>query len=186
MSCEYIDDLRLTIKRAFVSGNYPVQASEIDLGVIEALVKDSNLHCTGLRFEPADTLNKINGIKLDEGNGNTVIYYASSLNYCWARFTVAKEMSNVLMDRSFRNYVTTMPSILLAQLSSIEFTEAQDTGFTPDLLAELGACELLLPKQYEMHAINLIQEKGMLNAAKFYGVPEKWIERRFDTLKEFF
>lgn len=187
MSCAYVLALRKIVKRAFISGNLQRKEQQVDLSVLQSLVADSKLHCKSLSFEEAVTLQNINGIKLDSSDGHTTIFFSSHLNYCWARFTVAKELCNVLMDGNFGDYHTQLPSDLLTQLSSLSFENGNaEQGLAPDLLAEVGACELLLPEQYSHAAECMIAKDGTHATAKFFGIPEVWVERRFGRLREFY
>ena len=190
MATQYITDLRKTIDRLFISGQLDKDTPcEIGLSVIEFLAKESESHCNGITYEISDTLKEINGMKIDFGGGFSKIFISSGLNYCWSRFTIAKEICNIIMDgTSFHKYETEIPSNLLSQLSALkpEPDEGKDSGYYPDLLAELGACELLLPCQYAVHALGLSKAYGNHAVATYYGIPEKWVERRFDELIAFF
>jgi hypothetical protein len=172
-----------------VFGRKPEQ---IDIKELVNLAISSNTYCSSIKFAFAP-LTGINGQKWDLCNGEFEVLINESIdNRCLIRFTIAKEISGIIMDSSISNWQTTKPSELLENISSIHMGQysSQDSDIPTDLLldelAELGACELLLPVQYANFAKKKYHNEGSLAVAHYFKIPEKWVQRRFGIYNELF
>lgn len=101
---------------------------------------------------------------LVEKDSCATIYVSRSLNFCWRRFIVAKELSHLLMNKinpSLRlqnvqdcNEIKALLSVLLTHSE-----KANTSAEISEYMAYLGALELLMPKQYMDQIIQSTDQK---------------------------
>lgn len=76
------------------------------------------------------------------------IQYSSSLNFCWKRFAICKEMFHALIDRNPADRVTTTPDLLKLAEMIVSDSSAFVQDFSPfdtEQTAEVLAVETLFP-----------------------------------------
>lgn len=84
-----------------------------------------------------------------ESNERSIIFVKRSLNYCWRRFTVAKELAHLLMNHANGSLRSTGKADVLSTIHSLIMKQISSSS-SPATIAEVdayaGAVEMLYPK----------------------------------------
>lgn len=125
---------------------YPLQVVDVGLGVHQAIKKNSAVqtisYCAAQSVEPLR--DAIYGYVLTKGNSATVVYRAS-LNLCWQRFTVVKELAHVY-SRTVANSMTQgAAAITFAAKESRQIVPTLDTELDAETAAFYIALEIMVP-----------------------------------------
>jgi len=103
------------------------------------------------------------------------IYFSSTLNDCWARWVVCKEVAHLLIDTETKHYTKDPLSLvqqIISQIPNVTFNHDVNSEF----LAAFAAIEMLLP--WDMRPV---MEKMMndgasdLQIAKAFSAPEIYV-----------
>lgn len=87
--------------------------------------------------------NQISGW-LERYPDHAVIYFSASLNSCWSRFVVCKELAHLLIDSEVKHF-TKDPMLLVQELISKLPSTKFDHDMNSEHLAMMAAIEMLLP-----------------------------------------
>lgn len=117
-----------------------------------------------------------------------VIHYSLSLNTCWRRFVVTKEMAHLIIDKcdSFTNDPVQLVTDLIADMSLADDPSAQ---FASEKIAGIAATGILLP-HLERGNITSMRDEGASarKIATVYRVPavavELFLSPGYTTIEE--
>ena len=123
-------------------------ASPLKIGLLEIVSSKIRKPIYVKEFDKDDAPS-IQGVCLEKESSAT-IYVSKTLNFCWRRFIVAKELSHLLMNK-VDNDLRTADMNEVLELMSYLVTPNSNTKNTVQLseyVAYLGAIEMLMPRQY--------------------------------------
>ena len=113
------------------------------------------------------------------------ISYNSSLNPCWTRFAICKELCHILIDseKSATKDIIKLASILVEEmpLGVIDMSDEEQEAWHSESLAELAALEILFPFS-ERSKIRANLDRGYWNMpiyqiALTYKIPQYYVAR---------
>jgi Zn-dependent peptidase ImmA (M78 family) len=115
------------------------------------------------------------------------IYYNPTLNTCWRRFIIAKELSHLILGDKNHNFTGTISSIeaIFNKLQRKQFTNENDNNaIAVEMMAYYTAIEFLLPwhPNYGMKAVDMYKQ-GMsyYDIADEFKIPELIVLQYLDS-----
>lgn len=103
------------------------------------------------------------------------VFYSASLNTCWSRWVVCKELAHLLIDTEEKHF-TKSPELLVQELinklPAIQF----DHEMNSEHLAGVAAIEMLLPWKYRPEMQKMMADgKSDYEIARAFRAPEKFV-----------
>lgn len=125
---------------------YPLQVVDVGLGVHQAVKKNNAVqtisYCAAQSAEPLR--DAIYGYVLTKGSSAIVVYRAS-LNLCWQRFTVVKELAHVYSGTVANSITQGAAAITFAAKESRQVVPTLDTELDAETAAFYIALEIMVP-----------------------------------------
>ena len=125
---------------------YPLQVVDVGLGVHQAIKKNSAVqtisYCAAQSAEPLR--DAIYGYVLTKGSSATVVYRAS-LNLCWQRFTVVKELAHIYSGTVTNSITQGAAAITFAAKDSRQIVPTLDSELDAETAAFYIALEIMIP-----------------------------------------
>jgi len=117
------------------------------------------------------------------------VQYNSSLNFCWQRFVLVKEMCHCLIDDATASRVSDMQNLMKLGQMLVAPTYASLEAFPPhesEHMAEIVAVETLFPIELRSHHKAAYDEGTVTDyqLALRYRIPEQYV--RFAMLKNYY
>lgn len=123
--------------------------------------------------------------RLDRYKSESYIRYSDTLNICWSRFYIAKELTHILCGDE-RNYTKDILPLTDAIINGIELTDDMEDCML-EFQAFYGAVELLLPSFLYKDLYQEENGKTHREIAEIFRIPEKVIAFRLsETGKSIF
>lgn len=112
-------------------------------------------------------------------NDKAEIRYSRTLNLCWRRFSVCKELSHLLYDTAdacTTDYAAMAPLLVANTIVPEWITTKTATPFFSELVCGYGAVELLLPWPIRGQLVKMSEAGSSdLEIATYCKVPQIWI-----------
>ena len=125
---------------------YPLRIVDVGLGVHQAVKKSNAVqtisYCSAQSSEPLR--DAIYGYVLTKGNSAVVVYRAS-LNLCWQRFTVVKELAHIYSGTVANSITQGAAAITFAAKESRQIVPTLDTELDAETAAFYIALEIMVP-----------------------------------------
>lgn len=103
------------------------------------------------------------------------IYYAASLNVCWSRWVICKELAHLLIDTEDAHF-TKNPSTLVQELVSKLPAAKFEDEMNSEYLAIIAAIEMLLPWKYRQEMKQMMADgKTDYEIAHAFRAPEAFV-----------
>lgn len=119
---------------------------------------------------------EVTGVCIEQKN-TSIIYVKNSLNFCYKRFIVAKELSHLLINDSHPKYrITPTKQDFKDLLDSVLLNNAKTKPQESEINAYYGAMELLIPKDYAQSSF--FQDNDSTTIAEKIKCPTQVIELR--------
>lgn len=108
-----------------------------------------------------------------------LIQFSSSLNFCWSRFAICKEMYHALIDKDGSTRITTTQDLLKLSEVLVSESSARLAAFSPYLsegAAEILALETLFPFELRLHYESRYREGEITDhqLATRFRIPEEY------------
>ncbi|ORU90632.1 MAG: hypothetical protein A6F71_06640 [Cycloclasticus sp. symbiont of Poecilosclerida sp. M] len=114
--------------------------------------------------------------RLDRYNDVSKIWYSSTLNTCWSRFFIAKELAHIICGNE-QNYTKSLLPLVDSIIHGIPLTEEMEDCML-EHQAFYGAIELLLPEHLYDDLYTQANAKTNRELAEHFRVPENIIDYR--------
>ena len=184
-----IKSLRTIVSRKHKKHTLPYQINDIR----DAICEISNIdHIIFAEFDAGDNpvigrYDRYEGQIGPYSNGTRIdIYYSKTLNRCWGRYVVCKEMCHALLDESttrvdgIERLRTLVDHLLLPDISKDALSACPP--FASEKLAEIAAIELLCPVEdrKSIAARRAAESISDMRIATEFRIPVDWVKRVFD------
>lgn len=126
--------------------------------------------------------------RLDRFKDKSNIWYSDQLNTCWSRFYIAKELVHIICgdEKNFTTNIMELMDAIINGVHVISLTE-ETNGIHLEILAFLGAIEILIPEHLYQELYEMSQHKTEREIAEYYKIPEQIITYRLsDNIKKIF
>lgn len=168
------EDVLLELERKL---GYPLRVVDVGLGVHQAIKKNNAVqtisYCAAQSAEPLR--DAIYGYVLTKGSSAIVVYRAS-LNLCWQRFTVVKELSHIYSGTVANSMTQGAVAITLAAKESRQVIPTLDTELDAETAAFYMALEIMVPWRLR-EQFNDLRAAGATTyqLAKAFMIPQMFI-----------
>lgn len=168
------EDILLELERKL---GYPLQVVDVGLGVHQAIKKNNAVqtisYCAAQSNEPLR--DAIYGYVLTKGDSAIVVYRAS-LNLCWKRFTVVKELAHIYSGTVANSITQGAAAITFAAKESRQVMPTLDTELDAETAAFYIALEIMVPWRLRKQ-FNDLRAAGATTyqLAKAFMIPQMFI-----------
>jgi Zn-dependent peptidase ImmA (M78 family) len=168
----------LVVKDLFASVGYvssPVKIEELLIPAVAKKLSTNAAHPYKIELKCQNwQANQISGW-LEREASSATIYFSASLNACWSRFVVCKELAHLLIDSEVKHF-TKNPIALVQELISKLPTAKFDRDMNSEHLAMIAAVEMLLPWQLRPEMKNMVKaNKSDYEIALQFRAPEAFV-----------